>query len=119
MAVGGSGHLFGQFDALGFAAGKGGAGLAELQVTQADIADKLDGFANFGNGPEELQGFGKGQLKNVGHGFAFVAHGQGFRVVPGAAAKVARYVDIGEKCHFNLGPSLAFALRAASCLHVE
>jgi hypothetical protein len=57
-----------EFDALGLAAGKGGAGLAELEVAEAGVCHELEGVGNAGLGLEEgfdeffTAGFAEGEI---------------------------------------------------------
>ena len=51
----GPGQLGGQLDALGLAAGERRRGLAERQVVEADVVQRLQDVANLGDVAEQLQ----------------------------------------------------------------
>ncbi len=67
-----AGEFGGEFDALGFAAGEGGGGLAELDVAEADFFESLEFIGDCGNIGEKLVGLGDGHVQDVGNVFAFV-----------------------------------------------
>ncbi|MBR0045065.1 MAG: hypothetical protein IJP56_09535 [Synergistaceae bacterium] len=72
FASGAAGEFGGEFDALGFAAGEGGGGLAELDVAEADL---LEGFEFVVDGREvfeEVASFVDGHVEDFGNVFVFV-----------------------------------------------
>ena len=56
------GKFTGQFDALGLAAGKGGGGLAERDIAEADFDERCQLLLNLGNIFEDLQRVGRGKI---------------------------------------------------------
>src|SRR5712692_4305312 len=113
------GKLAGKFDALGFAAGKRGGGLAELDVAEADFDESGELLLNLRNLVEQLQGFGGRKIQDVRNGMAFETHGERFGIVAAAAADFAGDVNIGQKIHFDAAQAIALAGLAASAFHVE
>src|SRR5713101_2009202 len=88
------GKLAGELDALGFATGEGGGGLAELDVAEADFDEGGEFLLDLRNLVEQLQGFGGRKIQNVGNGMAFETHGERFGSVAAAAADFAGDVNI-------------------------
>src|SRR6266852_3352518 len=85
----GLGKRAGELDALGFAAGERGGGLAELDVAEADFDEGGKFLLNLRNFVEQLQGFGGRKIQDVGNGVAFEAHGERLGIVAAAAAGFA------------------------------
>ena len=108
-----------EFRALRFAAGKGGGGLAELDIAEAHIDERLEFLLDCGNVFESFQGFLDGQIEKVRNGEALVADGECLRVVALAAAHLAGDVHVGEEIHFDAALSVALARFAAATLDVE
>src|SRR5207245_1233686 len=75
------GELASQLDALGLAAGKGGGGLAEGDVTEADFDKRRKSLLNLRNVFEEVERVGARQIENIADGVAFIADGERFRIV--------------------------------------
>ena len=59
-------EFFGQFDALGLAAGQGGGWLAELDVAEAHVVQGLEYAAHGGHVFEEAEGFFDLHVQHVG-----------------------------------------------------
>ncbi len=112
-------EFFREFDALRLAAGKSRRRLAELDVAEANVHQRIELLANLRNVFENFERVGDLHVKQVGNRVAFVAHGQSFRVVAASAADFARYIHIGKKIHFNAAQAVALACFAAPALHVE
>ncbi len=55
----------GEFEALGFAAGKRGGGLAEAEIAEANFVEDAKLGNDLGNVDEEGEGFADGHAKNV------------------------------------------------------
>ena len=55
----------GEFHALGFAAGERGGRLAEREIIEADIAERLQDAADFGDVFEQLHRFAAGHVEHV------------------------------------------------------
>src|SRR5882724_2255956 len=108
-----------ELDALGFAAGKSGGGLAEGDVAESDFDECGELLLNLGDVFEELQRVGGGQVQNVADGVALVADGERLRVVAAAAADFTHHVNIRKKIHLDAAETVALAGFAAAALHVE
>ena len=119
VAVGFFDQLLGQFDSLGFTTGQGRAGLAQAQVTQTDVADKLHGAPDGGDGRKKARRLGEGHLEDFGNILAAVLNRQGFVVETFAPADITEHVDVGQKTHFHFGAALALAGFAAAGGDVE
>ncbi len=52
----GGGEMRGEFDALGFAAGERGGGLAETDVAEADLVEDVELVDDFGGGRRSRRG---------------------------------------------------------------
>src|SRR6266852_2519523 len=115
----GLGKRAGELDALGFAAGERGGGLAELDVAEADFDEGGEFLLNLRNLVEQLQGFGGRKVQDVGNGMALETHGQRLGIVAAAAADFAGDVNIGKKIHFDAAETIALAGFAAASFDVE
>jgi hypothetical protein len=109
----------GELEALGFAAGEGGAGLAEAEVAEADFGERGADVVDAGHGAEEGHGFVDGEVEDVGDVQALVGDLEGFAVVAPAAALFAGHVDRREEVHLDAEDAVAFAGLAAAALDVE
>ncbi len=108
-----------ELDALRFAAGKRGGGLAELDVAEADVDQGAELLLDLRNIFENRQRVFDGHFEQIGDGIAFVAHCKRLRVVAAAAADVAGDVNVRQKIHFDAAQAVALAGFAAAALHVE
>ena len=117
--VGGLGEMGGEFDALGFAAGEGGGGLAEAKVAEADVGHGLKAGEEAGRFGEESEGFADGQLEDFVDVEALVADVEDGGFVAGAAAVFADEFDIGEELHFDGDGAIALTGFAAAAGDVE
>ena len=113
------GQLAGQLHALRFAAGKRGRGLAQMDVAEADIDQRLQLGRGGGNVFEDRQRVGDGQVEQVGDRVAVEADLQGLLIVTAAVAYVAQDVHVGQEVHLDALLALALAGFAAPALHVE
>ena len=118
-ARGGSGQFRGQLHTLGFAAGEGGAGLAQLDVAQAHIHHGLDLLTDLGDVFEEFQGLVGGHVQHLGNVLALVLDFQRLPVVSCALADFARDVDVRQEVHLDLHQAVAGAGFASAALDVE
>ena len=109
----------GELDALGFAAGELGAGLAELDVAQADVVERLEHLVDAGEVLEEGQRLLDGHVQHVGDVLAAVVDLQRLGVVARAVADFAVDVDVGQEVHLDALGALALAGFAAAALDVE
>ena len=115
----GAGELGGQFHPLGLAAGERGGGLAQGNVAQADVAERLQNAADLGDLLEQPAGLVAGHVQHVGDRLAVVADGQRLGVVAAALAGLAFDPNVGQEVHLDLELPVALALLAASAGHVE
>ena len=112
-------QLGGQLDALGFAAREGGRRLAEPDVAQSHLHERVQ---IAGDGRVRLEEAGRlldGHVQHVGHGFAVVFDLQRLAVVAPAVAFLAFHVDVGQEVHLDLQRAVAMAGLAAAALDVE
>ena len=113
------GEFAGQLHALGLAAGERGGALAEVDVAEADIDERLQLLADLGHVGEHGERVFDGEVENVGDGVAVELYGQGFLVVAAAVAHFALYVDVGHEVHFDAALAVALAGLAAASGDVE
>ena len=114
----GVGEKLADFQALGFAAGKGVEWLAQAEVAEAGVDERTKGVLGFGDvelllagrdfeGVEEIEGFGSGELENFSDGAAVQCDVLGGLGEAGALALGAGEVEVGEELHFNLFEAVA------------
>ena len=115
----GPSKLGGEFDALGFAAGECRGALAEREVIEADVAQRLQDAADFRNVGEQLDGLAARHVEHVGDALAVEVHFEHVAVVALAAAGVALDPDIGQEVHLDANLAVAFAGFAAAAGDVE
>ncbi len=100
-----SGPFLDQFscklDPLRLAARERRRGLAELQVIEADIVQRLKHRGDFGDIGEVLKRLLNVHLQNVGDALPFEADVQGLSVEPFPLADRAGHPDIGEEIHLQ------------------
>ncbi len=109
----------GQLDALGFAAGKRGGGLAELDVAEADVDQRFELQADLRNVFQHFQRFVNRHVQQVGNRVALVSHGKRLGVVAAAAADFAGDVNVRKEIHFDAAQAVALAGFAAAAFYVE
>src|SRR3984957_17618295 len=109
----------GELDPLRFAAGQGGGGLAQADISQADVGEGLEVAVDGRDRLKEGGGFLDRHVQHVGDGLALVVHGQGCGVVPGAVADLARDVHVRQELHLDLDGAVAGAGFAAAAFDVE
>ena len=97
----GPGQLGGQLDALGFAAGKRVGRLAESQIIEADVAQRLQDAADFRNVLEQLERPAARHFQHVGNRLAVISDGERFGIVAPAAAGIALDPHVGQEVHFD------------------
>src|SRR5450755_2419598 len=86
-----------EFNALRFAARKSHGGLTEMNVSQADIDQRLQLLLHLRNIFQNLQRIRYRHFEQVGDGISVVADRQRFTVVAAAAADIALHVNVGQK----------------------
>src|SRR5215813_2531871 len=95
------GEFASQLDALRFAAGKRGGGLAKLDVAEADFDDGGELLLDLRNVFEKLERVSRLQIENVADRMALEADGERFGIVAAAAADFAGDVNVRKKIHFD------------------
>ena len=108
-----------EFHALGFAAGERRRALAEREVVEADVAQRLQDAADLWDVGEQFDGLAARHVEHVGDALAVEAHFEHVGVVALAAARVALDPDIGQEVHLDADLAVAFARFAAAAGHVE
>ena len=63
--IGGVHQMRGELEALGFAAGKRGGGLAEAQIAEADFVEDLELGSDLGDAGEKVQGLAHGEAAEL------------------------------------------------------
>ena len=104
---------------MGFAAGKGWAGLAELKIAESCVGEKTEGFAQLWYGGEEVGGFGNCHVEDFADVAAVVGDFEGGGAVAIAFTGIAVNPCGGEKVHLEFDAAVAFAVRALAVLVVE
>lgn len=113
------GQFAGQFDSLGLAAGQGRGILAEGDIRQTDVHQRLEFAPERGDSVEKAQSIFDRERKNFVDGLAFVMDFQGFAVIAPPPAHIAGDIDIRQEMHFNLDDTVALTGLAASPFDVE
>ncbi|OPZ82264.1 MAG: hypothetical protein BWY77_00252 [bacterium ADurb.Bin431] len=109
----------GELDALGLAAGEGGSGLAEADVTQADILQGLELAPDRREIIEKLEGVIHRHVEDAGDRLPLVFDLEGLAVVALALADLAGDVYIRQKMHLDLQDTVALAGLTAAALDVK
>ena len=112
-------QLGGELDALRLAAGQRRRRLAEPDVAQADLDERLQVAADRRDRLEELGGLLDRHVEDLGDRLALEVHLERLAVVAGAVADLARDVDVGQEVHLDLDRAVAGARLAAAALDVE
>ena len=114
-----SGEFFGQLDALRLSPRELGGRLAERDVGQSHVMQRLKSAFDARDVLEEGQGFFNGHGKDIGDRLALVVDLESVSVLARALAHFARNVDIGKKVHLDLFLPLTLAGFATSALDIE
>ncbi len=109
----------GEFDALGFAAGERGGGLAETDVAEADLVEDVELVDDLRVAGEVDEGFFDGHVEDVVDVFALVLDLEDGGFVAGSVALFAGKLDVGEELHLDGDGAVAFADIAAAAGDVE
>ena len=112
-------QLAGELHALGLAAGERGRRLAQADVAEAHVEERLQLALDARDVLEEVQGVLDGHVEHLGDVLAAVGHLQRLAVVALAVADLAGHVDVGEEVHLDLDLAVALAGLAAAAAHVE
>ena len=115
----GGGEVRGELDALGFAAGERGGGLAEADVAEADFVEDVELVDDLGVAGEVDEGFLDGHVEDVVDVLALVLDVEDGGFVAGAVAFFAGEFDVGEELHLDGDGAVAFADVAAAAGDVE
>ena len=113
------GELAGELHALGFAAGEGGGGLAEVDVAEAYVDEGLELDVDGGDVLEDGDGVFDGEVEEVGDAVAVELDGESLLIVTASVTYFAEDVDVGEEVHLDAALAFSLAGFAASALHVE
>ena len=104
---------------MAFAAGDGGAGLAQLDVAQPDGLEGLELAVELFDGFKELSGLVDGHVEDVADVLVLVLHLERGAIVACAVAFWTIDVDGGQEAHFEGFDPRALAAFAAPALYVE
>src|SRR5690606_26118537 len=108
-----------ELDALRLAARQRRGRLAEPNVAEAHVDERLHVAVDRLDRLEELGGLGDRHLEHLGDVLALVVHLERVAVVALAAADLAVDVDVGQEVHLDLQRAVARARLAAPALDVE
>ncbi len=108
-----------ELHALRLTAGQSGRGLAEPDVAETDVVQRLQVAIDRRDRLEEVHRLFDRHVQDLGDGLALVVDLQGLPVVPGAVADLARDVHVREEVHLDLDGAVARAVLAAAALDVE
>ena len=108
-----------ELDALRLAAGERRRRLAELDVVEADVVQRLQPPPDLRDLGEERERLLDRHLEHVGDRLALEAHLERLAVVALALAGLAGDVDVGQEVHLDLDLAVALAGLAAAALDVE
>ena len=111
--------LGGQLDPLGLAAGERRGRLAEREVIEPHVAERLQRPANLRDVLEQLDRLAARHVEHVGDRAAVVADGQRFGIVALPAARVALDPHVGQEVHLDAKLPVALAFFAPPAGHVE
>ena len=112
-------ELLGELDALRLAAGERRRRLAELDVVEPDVVQRLQPPPQLRDLGEEGERLLDRHLEHVGDRLALEAHLERLAVVALAVAGLARDVDVGQEVHLDLDRAVALAGLAAAAADVE
>ena len=108
-----------ELDALRLAARQRRRRLAEADVAEPDVVERLQPPADLRDVLEELDGLLDRHVEHVGDRLALEADVERLAVVALAVALLARHVDVGQEVHLDLDLPVAAADLAAPALDVE
>ena len=114
-----AGEFPGELDALGFTAGERGGGLAQANIVETHVDERLEGSANRGHVFHEGDRFFYCHLEYIRDAAALVENIQGLAVVASSRADFAGHEEVGKKVHFHAQAAAALASFAAPPFDVE
>src|SRR5207247_9307774 len=112
-------ELLRELDPLRLAARQRRRGLAELDVLEADIVQRLETAPQLRDLGEELQRFLDRHLEHVRDRLPLEPHLEGLAVVTRPLAGLARNVDVRQEVHLDLDLTVALARLASPASDVE
>ena len=112
-------QLAGELDALRLAAGERRGRLAEADVVEPDVVQRLQLALDLRDVLEEVERLLDGHRQHVGDRLALEAHLERLAVVALAVALLAGHVDVRQEVHLDLDLPVAAADLAAPALDVE
>jgi hypothetical protein len=115
----GAGEFRRQFHALRLAAGERRGGLAECQVVQSHVAQRLQMRRILGMFSNSVQRLAARHVQHVADRVAVVGHRQRLGVVALALAGLALDPHVRQEVHLDALLAVAFAVFAAPAGHVE
>ena len=108
-----------QLDPLRLAARQRRRRLAEVDVAEPDVVERLELGPDVRHRREEVERLGDRHLEDVGDRPALVVDLERLAVVALALADLARDVDVRQELHLDLEDPVALAVLAAAALDVE
>ena len=118
-----SGRAFGQLTRqlhpLGLAARERGRRLAEMEIVESHITERLEFPRDVGGVLKQLQRFADLHVQEVRNALALPANFQRVFREPGSAADVARHPHVGQKIHVEPDRAVALAGFTAAARHIE
>ena len=108
-----------QFDALRFAARQRGRALAERDVTETDVEQRMQFACDNRHRAEKFRRLLDRHRQHLRDAFTFVLNFERLAVVALAAAHIAGHVDIGQEVHLDFEHAVALAGFAAPAFDVE
>ncbi len=111
--------MVGQLDPLELAAGEGRRGLAELEIAEADLDERVELFRDLRPAGEEEAGLGDAQAEDLVDVLAVPADVEDLLLEPLALAGVADEADVREELHLDDLEPGALAVLATAAGGVE
>src|SRR5690554_1441974 len=112
-------ELAAELDALRLATAQRRRGLAELDIAEADLLERLQDGGERGEGCEELRRLIHAELKDLGDIFAAISDAERLIVIAPPIADLAGHIDVVEEMHLDLHDAVAGAGLAAPSFDVE
>ena len=119
VAGGDAGQFLGQFHPLRLAAGECGRALAQFDVAQPHVGQRLHNALYLGYVGKKRQRFLHVHVQHVGDVLALVADLQRLAVETFPLAHVARHPHVGQKVHLHFLLAVTLAGLAATALDVK
>src|SRR5882724_9078174 len=102
-----------QLDSLSLAATERWAGLAEFKITQASVAQSLQGTFDFGHAAEKIQRLTDRKLEDLRNILSPIFDTEFFTIDPAAGADLAANKRGRKEIHLQLDSARTFAFGAA------